>query len=142
MEDGLLLLRLHGALLVRLHDPLLLQLHSCHGPHPCHQIPLQFKRQISLLLRLLPHLKLKRITKWGNDYVDRQTYEAERKRNNDLVTRIHGYDYLFDIVAQDFPALAAALRAQRPPTQAAEAQTEEPQDQTEEAATAQGTPQA
>ncbi|CAL9231917.1 unnamed protein product [Arabidopsis halleri] len=78
----------------------------------------------------------------SDDYVDRQTYEAERKRNNDLVTRIHGYDYLFDIVAQDSPALAAALRAQRPPTQGAEAQTEEPQDQTEEAATAQGTPQA
>ncbi|CAE5959863.1 unnamed protein product [Arabidopsis arenosa] len=78
----------------------------------------------------------------SDDYVDRQTYEAERKRNNDLLTRIHGYDYLFDIVAQDFPALATALRAQRPPTQGAEAQTEEPQHQTEEAATAQGTPQA
>ncbi|EFH70205.1 predicted protein [Arabidopsis lyrata subsp. lyrata] len=60
----------------------------------------------------------------SDDYVDRQTYEAERKRNNDLLRRIHGYDYLFEIVAQDFPALATALRAQRPPTHGAEAQTE------------------
>ena len=76
-----------------------------------------------------------------NDSVDRETYEAEKKQYDELLKRIH--DYFFDLIAEDCPALATTLRAQRPTTQRAQEQTEEPQDQTQtEVAAAQPSPQS
>ncbi|CAL9238802.1 unnamed protein product [Arabidopsis halleri] len=55
----------------------------------------------------------------------RQSLEAEKKRNAELVSQIEGYDHLFGIIAHDFPALAAALRAQKQPTETAPNHTDE-----------------
>lgn len=83
----------------------------------------------------------------SDDYGElKQSLEEEKKRNAELVTRMKGYDHLFGILAQEFPTLATAIRAQRPPEEARD-QTRVAQEQTmydvaaAEAATAHLTPQ-
>jgi len=79
----------------------------------------------------------------GDDFVDQETYEAEKKRKDKLLKRIQGYDYFFDLIAEDCPAIATTLRTQRSTTQGAQEQREEPRDQTQsELAAVQPSPQA